>query len=645
MFEKEIKFIFDFTTNKTKSLGNFNTFTELSKIGMHPAILKFISADIDYLIFEDRQSLLKNSAFDYSGEKINKYFSLINDEIKKSKKLSADYINKLILHAITFNVNYLIRPRWALEKFVFEDSPSKSVLEINQILNYLFFYPHIKKIIISYLTKKKLLSINQSDFNELLKNIDKITIESSLPTVINTALISIVDFMSIGSVAKDTIHLNGLKVFLNEKELNRQVNTLINHFGNDDKQRIKVKEAASLLLNIDSSEEIFEEKEIIKEEILEEFSNEDVPEKEETEFEISEKEESFLENFEEKPIKNVEEIDELTDDEIANNSDDEEELEDEGLLLHHKFHDENPITLLPDEHFEDDTNHEIKENGNQNYTDEDFHESEFDSEDPSDIIDDEDYFKDLEHYHLLTEESEKEEVIDEDESNDNEEEKLESTKFMKIENLDETEDEEDSIFEIKDSALLDDIFTTAVDENEEEIIEPKQTESDKDDFLDNQIDDEELLDEFPDEEDFNEKDSTEVSTDELLNDEDPLLFSEEELSDKETIDLDNEIKTDNIIEEEYEYDNTRTSEEQASGKRMIEMSDLLENKNMTKIIEVVFDYDMEDFANTIEKISECSNKDAALLILNKMLETNRVNPQIKEAEILKEIISKYFDEH
>jgi hypothetical protein len=442
--------------------------------------------------------------------------------------------------------------------------------------------------------------------------------------------------MSIGSVAKDVIHLNALKVFLNEKELHRQVNTLINHFGNDDKQRIKVKETASLLSNVDSSEEIFEEKAIIKEETLEDFPKENIDEKEEPEFELSE---------EEKPIKNIEEIDELTDDEIDDISKDEKEHEDERLLLHHKFHDENPITLLPDEHFEDETNHEIKENGNSNYTEEDFQESEFDSEDPSDIIDDEDYFKDLEHYNLLTEESENEQINDDEKSNENiENEKTEGAKFKKIDNLTETE-EEDSVFEIKDSALLDDIFTIAVDETEEEKIEPKKTENDKDDFLDDQIDDDELLSEFTDEEEFNESQSPKILNDELQNEEDPLLFSEEELSDNEINDLDNEIKTDEIIEEEYEYDNSRTTEEQASGKRMIEMSDLLENKNMTKIIEVIFDYDMEDFANTIEKISECDNKETALLILNKMLETNRINPQIKEAEILKEIISKYFDEH
>ena len=77
---------------------------------------------------------------------------------------------------------------------------------------------------------------------------------------------------------------------------------------------------------------------------------------------------------------------------------------------------------------------------------------------------------------------------------------------------------------------------------------------------------------------------------------------------------------------------------------MIEMSDILEDKNMTRIIEVVFDYDMEDFANTIENISECTDKESALAVLDKMFNYNRISPNNKEAEILKEIISKYFDE-
>ena len=98
MFEREIQFIYDFSHNKVKNLGSFITFSELKSTDLHPAILQYISAEIDFYIFEDRQKLLKDSLFDYSGDTINTYFLHISEEIKKVKKFSQSYIEKLILH-------------------------------------------------------------------------------------------------------------------------------------------------------------------------------------------------------------------------------------------------------------------------------------------------------------------------------------------------------------------------------------------------------------------------------------------------------------------------------------------------------------------------------------------------------------------
>ena len=77
MFEREIKFIYDFNLNKVNRLGPYFTFEQLLASDVHPAILQYISAEIDYLIYEDRQKLLKNSLFDYSGEKISFHFNSV----------------------------------------------------------------------------------------------------------------------------------------------------------------------------------------------------------------------------------------------------------------------------------------------------------------------------------------------------------------------------------------------------------------------------------------------------------------------------------------------------------------------------------------------------------------------------------------
>ena len=86
MFEKEIEFIYKYNLNKIKHLGSFITYEQLLLTNLHPALLQYLSAEIDFLIFEDRQKLLKDSLFDYSGEKITEYFAQIGEEIKRTRK-------------------------------------------------------------------------------------------------------------------------------------------------------------------------------------------------------------------------------------------------------------------------------------------------------------------------------------------------------------------------------------------------------------------------------------------------------------------------------------------------------------------------------------------------------------------------------
>ena len=101
---------------------------------------------------------------------------------------------------------------------------------------------------------------------------------------------------------------------------------------------------------------------------------------------------------------------------------------------------------------------------------------------------------------------------------------------------------------------------------------------------------------------------------------------------KSELDIADDDTLSGIIEDEFESDLQK-----------IDMSDLVQNKKMTKIIEVIFDYDMEDYSNTIEQISECSNIDDAEKVLEKLYSMNRINAKSKEAHLFKELISEYFN--
>ena len=549
MFEREIKFIYDFNLNKVKKTGTFLTYEQLLAADLHPAIMQYISAEIDFLIFEDRQKMLKNSVFDYSGGKITHYFNLVGQEVKKNKRFSTEYISKLILHASSFTVNFLIRPKWSLLKFIFDEDEHKTSVEIKQILNYLYYYGYIKNILISYLDKKKILSMNKDEFAELLDKIEKLGIETYLDDVINTALKSMAEFFNIGTTQKSKIPLPGLQIFLKEKKLSNHINCLEENFGNDEKVNYEIADIQKIFLNIDpKKDEIFEE-------IVEDDIDSPKPKLHEEIVEILEEDLPNVDVEEPEPEK-VEE----------SKSENEEVSEPESEIQSIEF--SKPILIDVDENKNDAVEAETLIEDNLNIMEE------------------------------LNSASDDNEDKDKDEDDD----------MGKDQDIEESE-----LVEI-DSQYVDEKIET---ESFEEIIEEKISAG----IQKKEVKDNELPKEY-------ESDNSK----ELIEKDEPDLFGDDEF--EEPVGKSENKSEPSVIHSE---------KTEINGTTLIDMSEILENKNMTKIIENIFDYDMEDFANTIDLISECPTKAEAILLVNELFENNNIKPNSKEAETFKSIISEYFD--
>ncbi len=552
MFEREIKFIYDFNLNKVNKLGPYFTFEQLSALDLHPAILNYISAEIDYIIFEDRQKLLKDSIFDYSGEKIAYYFSLINDEIKKTKRLSFEYISKLILHASSFTINYLVRPKWTLKKFIYDEGEHRTSGEIKQILNYVYYYNYLKKILISYINSKKILSLNLQEFEELLDKIDKIGIETNLNNILSTALNSMADFFNIGELQKNKIPLQAIELFLEEKNLEQHLKRIRIVFGDNPSIKCSINDLQKEFNAVLTEEQQFEETEQLQSETVEE---------------------------------QIEPIDEIN------------------------------IKTLEKDTYED----------------------EFSEEEIT--------------------ESDATEVSFEQESNEQSE-HIQNTQELKSEDLSEAEKNEDEIkvtykpkkFRIrvdKDNEI------EPIDESEEEIKKQEEDEIQKEDEVqeDESISEEEvtITTKF-----FDNKNVIKDEQEELLNEEekfdDENNTAEEESDNHDTLESIFKISDETTfseVEKSHKPDTEenierKLQEEERKNTKSININELLEDKEITKIIETVFDYDIEDFSNTLEMISNCNSIEEANQIIDNALLNRNLSSNSKEAVQFKAIISEYF---
>jgi hypothetical protein len=249
MFEKEIQFITDFNLNKIKTLGKSFNMDELFNTELHPALIKYISGRIDYMIYEERKILLENSRFDYSGGKIAEYFNHIADEIKKTRKLSFAETEDFIKRGMLFNANFCVQPKSTLINLIYKDADtSKSTSEIKVYLNYLYYYDYYHKIINSYISRRKIVNLSKDEFRALLDKIDRELLSSKREDIISDALNSISDFYNDGGISKSSLQPALVEAYLKEKNLDEMIEIL--HYEiRDNKNKIDIRELKKILFS------------------------------------------------------------------------------------------------------------------------------------------------------------------------------------------------------------------------------------------------------------------------------------------------------------------------------------------------------------------------------------------------------------
>ncbi len=255
MFEKEIKFISDFTINKINYLGSFFTYDELFNSDINPAILKFVSAEVDYKMYKDRVKLLNQSSFNYSGSEINKYFNLIGKEIKKSTKITYHDIKDIINQAVAFNIDYTIIPNESLMNLLFDSKEDIKAEDFKLKLNYIYYYPHIKNILISYIDKKKISILTFPNVKKILSEINNQVVSEAPEDSIEYAIDTISDFYNIGNTGSKKLSVNLVEIYLEKNNLGKYTNRLSKKVR-DLKQKYDVEEIKSLLFSSSPNIEI-----------------------------------------------------------------------------------------------------------------------------------------------------------------------------------------------------------------------------------------------------------------------------------------------------------------------------------------------------------------------------------------------------
>lgn len=701
MFEREIKFIGDFCFNQVKSLGSNFTLDKITIAGVHPAVVQYISAELDFMIYSDRRKLLQQSYFDYAGKEISDHFQKISGEIKRHKKISLEDSKKLIFQAVSFNINYLVRPRWSLIKLIFNDQPVISVEEMKMMLNYLYYYEYFKKVLNGYISKRNLVQISSTEFDILLNKIDNELINSNQHQVISNSFTSMGDFFNTGGVDKNRLPLSAVEIFCKEKNLVDLILKLRKVIPNEVKRRYDKIEIERILFSPDLIQKADKESDLETEteQVIEALdvdeskngiedsdkNNPDELDKSDIETFLSpEEEEALLSLYSEESTKDKE-----TDADSLKSS--------ESVITNEEFKKskvEEVKTAIADMLEPIDSESEVIEEN---------------IDLPNTVDSEEIEVESLEIYeensseNLISSDEELEEIVDAI-AEDLPEDEIEIDENLIVDSVGELDSEVESQSEEVETDLnksgiekeivqemIEDFYgennpdtSTKDDDYEPEeiaetVINSAEEESEEkitsleDDLLNifQGLDKEEFV--LPEKERFSvetpdpsvldlqleEKEVPSISTeatdgfDEYLKSIDELIFTEKptkqvELKKPAEVKVKNETPVQKVTEVKEQPPTVPTNDrnEKASNKtrtlRQKDMFSYLRRKEVKKIVSYIFANDEEDFTNTVERIMDCHSYKEASEILKAVFTSYKISPYSKEAITYTNAVSNYF---
>lgn len=587
MFQTEIKFITDFTLNNVKKLGAFFTFEKLLDTNIHPAIKQYLNAEFDFLIYEDRQKLIEKSLFDYSGAKISHYFTLISEEIKKTKKVSYEDIKTLISRAISYNVSYVIKPNWSLQKLVFGEKKSIPVSELELVLNYPYYYDYFKNVFRAYLSKRSVVNITSTEFELIINKVDRELFSAHFEKLVDNSIASIADFFSIGGLNKRSVSVEAVELFLKEKNLIDHLLKLKRAIPDPGRKKYDIDDIRKIIFSATPVEP-----NTISPTIDDELT------KENDEFEKV----KTLEEAEINPLTYSPERD--TGEDKSDENIIQEIVQDE--IVKHDIEDlmevESPEEVLLD----DDTEKLIEE---ETHEQEVLEESSGEKE-PDEIFINEDNIEEIKEEEIA------EQILPE-----------KGTETLISENT--PQEEITSSEEILDDEELLDILSEETGATEEVSLLSDKEEEDLFSFYDNELKD---TNEINDEDEIINLDELELKSDDL---------SGEEITDKQMKSDDSHIP---VAKVEIEKEGSEEELTFTPAKKTRDIFSFLTSKEIDKITDAIFSSDSEDFANTVERISECENYEKATEILKSLFSSGKISPQSKQAVLLTNAVANYFDQ-
>ncbi|MEX1137954.1 MAG: hypothetical protein WEB33_05885 [Bacteroidota bacterium] len=198
IFESEIVAIMNTVRARTIGEEDGVKMKNVLAADVHPAIKAYFKAEVERLLQQERAKEARSKRFPYGLPEVQGLQRQIDLLLVHQYEFDRQEFESILDESVHFQFNYLCRPRWTLQEFLFERRRTAGIGEILRKLRYCVEYRYLAEVFKRYVTDRGLAELGYEEFRTLIEKIDSEVVARHSTGELAQVLKPLVDFIELG---------------------------------------------------------------------------------------------------------------------------------------------------------------------------------------------------------------------------------------------------------------------------------------------------------------------------------------------------------------------------------------------------------------------------------------------------------------
>ncbi len=198
IFEAEIITIMNTVRARTIGESDSIQLKDVLSAEIHPAIKAYFKAEVEKHLHQERGKEIRSSRFSYGLPEVAGLQRQIDLLLVNHYQFDQQEFESLLDEAVHFEFNFLCRPQWTLQEFMFEGHRAVGVGEAIRKFRYSVEYTYFSEIFKRYVVDRGLAEMNYEEFKGLIAKIDREIVERHSSVELARMLRPMLEFIEVG---------------------------------------------------------------------------------------------------------------------------------------------------------------------------------------------------------------------------------------------------------------------------------------------------------------------------------------------------------------------------------------------------------------------------------------------------------------